>query len=182
LFIPISVRTSGYEKGMPKHTHTPVVYCIATPDASVSYVGWTNNFPNRLRKHRGEIKGGAGYTSRRHAGEKWALRFMVHGFPSPSEALSLEKQLHLKRSPVPAAHRRARNVFGTDPVARRAWKLYWILQRPSFSSKTKTATANMRIVVYWRDEELYRVATRTADRLAWPANVSHVREKPAFLQ
>jgi predicted GIY-YIG superfamily endonuclease len=142
------------------------VYCIAPKAVRASYVGWTNNFASRLRKHRGEIKGGARYTSKLHAGEHWALRFLVHGFPTRSEAMSLEKQLQQRKSPVPRAHRRARNAFGTGPTARRAWAL----QRPRFSSSPP-------LVVYWRKSAMYATATA----LAWPPNVTHVCEEPAFL-
>jgi len=156
---------------MPKHE--PVVYCIGT--ARASYIGWTNNFPNRLRKHNGEIKGGARQTSK-HA--NWKLHFLVAGFPTKCEALSLEKHFHLRGDKVPVAWRQTRNVFGSDPVGKRAWALYWLLQRERFSKRTKTS--DMSLTVYFPRTSLLENAARDCP-LPWPASVTLSAEKPLFM-
>ena len=76
-----------------------VVYCIFAEDKRISYVGCTNNFPRRLRQHRGELCGGAKYTKKSRA---WVPGIMVTGFLSKGDALSFEQQW--KRSkPFPKA-------------------------------------------------------------------------------
>lgn len=65
-----------------------VVYCM---NGRRTYIGITNNLERRLRKHRGEIKGGAKFTTRySRQGHAWVLGATVHGFRDHSEALRFE--------------------------------------------------------------------------------------------
>lgn len=63
------------------------IYCIESENGR-TYVGATNNLPRRLRKHNGEIAGGARAT---RSGRPW--RFIAHSRrPVPKRlALSLER-------------------------------------------------------------------------------------------
>lgn len=71
-----------------------VCYIITTPDDRYTYCGITNNPHRRLRQHRGEIVGGARYTSQH--GPAWEYLWHVRGFgDDKSSALSFE--WHMKR-------------------------------------------------------------------------------------
>lgn len=52
-----------------------------------TYVGMTNNLPTRLRRHNGEICGGAKYTK---TGRPWRFLVTVHGFRTQREVLQFE--------------------------------------------------------------------------------------------
>ncbi len=153
-------------------SHTPVVYCLGHATKRASYVGWTNNFPRRLRQHRGELKRGAQYTTR--AGPEWSPHFIVFGFPSKSEALSLEKHLHLRRG-RPVDGTRRGNTFGSTPVGKRAWAVYNLLQRERFAKRTQTKDMHLRI--YWGKRALYDAACG----LMWAHPVTHSLERPSFI-
>lgn len=56
-----------------------------------TYVGYTINLKQRLRKHNGEIKGGAKYT---RVGRPYIIHGYVEGFADKSEALSFEWHCH----------------------------------------------------------------------------------------
>jgi predicted GIY-YIG superfamily endonuclease len=74
-----------------------LVYCVAR-DPSNTYVGWTNNWPRRLRQHNGALKGGAASTRmRRDPLRPWRPLFLVTGFASRRHARQLEWFLHAKR-------------------------------------------------------------------------------------
>jgi predicted GIY-YIG superfamily endonuclease len=67
-----------------------VIYCKYN-ERLRTYVGITNNLSRRLRKHRGEIKGGAKYTTKlAEDGGKWVLGGTLHGFKDHQEALQIE--------------------------------------------------------------------------------------------
>mgnify|MGYP005994524877 CR=1 FL=1 len=79
-----------------KGTHPYVCYTIVL--GRYSYVGITNNLRRRLRQHRGELVGGAKYTSSKrmlYPNLNWQLAMLVHGFPTIKDALSFE--WHVKR-------------------------------------------------------------------------------------
>lgn len=65
-----------------------IIYCMR---GQRTYIGITNNLERRLRKHRGEIKGGAKFTTRySRLGHAWVLGATVHGFHNHQEALRFE--------------------------------------------------------------------------------------------
>ena len=53
-----------------------------------TYIGATNNLKQRIRKHNGEIKGGAKYTTRK--GKGWQYACYVSGFKNNIDALQFE--------------------------------------------------------------------------------------------
>lgn len=64
------------------------IYCLESENGRRTYVGATNNLPRRLRKHNGEISGGARAT---RSGRPW--HFIAHSCQPMSKrlALSLER-------------------------------------------------------------------------------------------
>lgn len=78
------------EKKEKKEEH--FVYMLYSPSTKRTYTGYTNKIPtHRLRKHNGEIQGGAKATKR---GRPWVLVFYLEGFPSQVEALRFEWRTH----------------------------------------------------------------------------------------
>lgn len=154
-----------------------LVYALQAADANHSYVGATNNFCRRLREHNGlGGKGrGARYTRRKKAGANWSPIFKVNGFPIRRQALQFEKLFHrgFKGRPmmtIPAGSRP--NPFGTSSAARRAWHLYWALQKKRFSQQRTIPTKCLTLVIEWSRRDFYQVAKRLS---GWgPANVKHV--------
>ena len=62
------------------------VYLIFNQNCT--YIGATNNLKQRIRKHNGEIKGGAKYTAKK--GEGWEYACYVSGFKNNIDALQFE--------------------------------------------------------------------------------------------
>jgi len=66
----------------------PVVYVLRSmANPQRSYVGYTNNLAQRLRRHNGQLTGGAKFT---HSGRPWTVEVVVVGFGTHSAALSYE--------------------------------------------------------------------------------------------
>ena len=91
-------------------------YLISNSE-SRTYVGYTNNFKNRIRKHNGEIVGGAKYTTA-HKGEKgWTPIILITGIIEKKTALSLEWRMKKRRNklgklkPSYGLESRIRNIF-----------------------------------------------------------------------
>lgn len=62
------------------------VYLIFNQNCT--YIGATNNLKQRIRKHNGEIKGGAKYTTKK--GKGWQYACYVSGFKNNIDALQFE--------------------------------------------------------------------------------------------
>jgi predicted GIY-YIG superfamily endonuclease len=62
-------------------------YLLKSTVLKRTYIGYTVNVTQRLRKHNGEIKGGAKYTS---TGRPWVIVCHVTGFATNREALRFE--------------------------------------------------------------------------------------------
>jgi structure-specific endonuclease subunit SLX1 len=78
------------------------VYLLVSSISGNTYVGATVNLERRLRKHNGEIRGGARRTTSCVAkGETWTRAAYVSGFPDWTAALQFEwrwKQISRKLS------------------------------------------------------------------------------------
>lgn len=147
--------------------HSSVVYCLTAGHRS--YVGVTNNLARRLRQHNGQLRGGARYTAlNRPHGKRWALHFLVTGFPKRSDALRLEWRLH-GRVRLPGAD--VMNPFGAGSASRRAWQLYWALQGESVTRRA-TPTVQLRLHIIWQHEHDAEAARHHCP-LPWPANITH---------
>jgi predicted GIY-YIG superfamily endonuclease len=86
-----------------------ILFCRDPTSRVRSYVGITNNLRRRLKQHRGELSGGAKYTTGlREKGCQWVLGATAHGFVSHAEVLKVEwalqhhgKSKHLKQRVLP---------------------------------------------------------------------------------
>jgi structure-specific endonuclease subunit SLX1 len=76
-----------------------------------SYIGATNDLTNRIRKHNGEIKGGAKYTSKCRP---WELKAFVYCFKDCHSCFSFEwhsKRYKKKRSYPNGANAKMNRMF-----------------------------------------------------------------------
>lgn len=80
-------------------------FCYLLSSGNRTYVGATVDLDQRLRRHNGEISGGAKYTR----GYQWSRYLHVSGFPSKQDALCFEwrwKKLHKKAGGKTSIERR----------------------------------------------------------------------------
>lgn len=66
------------------------VYLLTNTHNKYTYLGITNDSKNRLRRHNGEIKGGAKYTRAKRGNGKWVYHLKIEGL-TKSESLSMER-------------------------------------------------------------------------------------------
>jgi len=75
------------------------LYLLYHEESSRTYLGVTTNVERRLRQHRGEIVGGARFTSRiqkSYPDCKWNLVATLSSFPNQSEVTRWERLLKSK--------------------------------------------------------------------------------------
>ena len=71
----------------PREGCNTVVYILqAQGDSDVGYIGSANDVEERLRKHNGELPGGA----RQTVGRTWRIHSTITGFKTRSDALKFE--------------------------------------------------------------------------------------------
>jgi len=70
------------------------VYCLQSTVSRRTYVGYSIDPFKRLRKHNGEITGGAKYTTK---GRPWVIQYLCGGFPGQRAGLRFEKRWHMIR-------------------------------------------------------------------------------------
>lgn len=70
------------------------VYCLQSTVSRRTYVGYSIDPFKRLRKHNGEIAGGAKYTTK---GRPWVIQYLCGGFPGQRAGLRFEKRWHMIR-------------------------------------------------------------------------------------
>ena len=101
-------------------------YIIFHPSGA-TYAGVSPDPIKRLRKHNGEISGGAKYTLSK--GKGWQHLCLVHGFQSKIQSMQFEWALK---------HVPPRNVGG---IQSRIKKLYSLLNKPHWTSKSPEASS-----------------------------------------
>jgi predicted GIY-YIG superfamily endonuclease len=84
------------------------VYLLVNTKNNSTYLGVTNDTKKRLKRHNGELKGGAKYTKAKKGSGKWKYNLIAGGF-TKSEALSIERTAKNKR----------KKAKGRTPLARR---------------------------------------------------------------
>ena len=82
-----------------------------------TYVGYTNNFRERIRRHNGEISGGAKYTTAHKGAKGWEPVAVVCGFHDKCLAMSFEWRMKRslnskgKLKPSSGLDARLKNIF-----------------------------------------------------------------------
>ena len=112
-----------------------LVYILANRRSNKTYVGWTVNFSQRIRRHNGEIKGGAKRTcvrvSKAEKGQWYAVAH-VTGFTTRHQALSFEKYMHIQKNKRVNPLRLSQSIktqiprFKQYTIRRRIYKIYKI--------------------------------------------------------
>ena len=85
-----------------------IIYLLINKSNKCTYVGITNNPEKRIRKHNGEIVGGAKYTKLKKGNGIWEYYGFILGCDK-HEALSIEKKIHI----------RTKKTKGTNPLEKR---------------------------------------------------------------
>jgi predicted GIY-YIG superfamily endonuclease len=102
---------------------------------SATYAGISNDYIQRLRKHNGEISGGAIYTTSRGPG--WKHLCIVNGFQTKSQCLMFEWAVK---------HVAPRNAGG---LKNRVKKLYAVLNKKNWTSKSPDAST-VPLTLEWK--------------------------------
>lgn len=84
------------------------LYLLVNSSNNCTYVGITNNPIQRLRKHNGEIVGGAKYTSLKKGTGKWDFYGFILDLEK-IESLVIEKKIHIL----------SRKTRGSSPLEKR---------------------------------------------------------------
>lgn len=71
-----------------------ILYLLINTCNNCTYVGITNNPEQRLRKHNGELVGGAKYTKMKKGTGNWEYYGFIMGLEK-RVALSIEKKIHI---------------------------------------------------------------------------------------
>ena len=71
-----------------------ILYLLINRSNNCTYVGITNNPEQRLRKHNGELAGGAKYTKMKKGTGLWEYYGFIMGLEK-RQALSIEKKVHI---------------------------------------------------------------------------------------
>lgn len=66
------------------------VYLLRLENTRRTYIGFSVDPWQRLRKHNGELRGGARYTAMRKPGQRWRLIALVSGFETARAARRFE--------------------------------------------------------------------------------------------
>ena len=103
-----------------------------------TYAGVSPDPVQRLRKHNGEISGGAKYTLSRGSG--WEHVSLVHGFQDKIQSMQFEWAVK---------HVAPRNAGG---IENRIKKLYTVLRRAKWTSKSPDA-CSVPLTIEWIQSE-----------------------------
>jgi len=128
-------------------------YYLASTTKPRSYIGATNNVNTRLRRHNGEIKGGAKYT---RGGRPWRRVCHVTGFTCEQEALQFEwRWKHLsssggrvKRLKKYTREREDVGIRGHASMKRRINALIKLIHLERYTSRAPLAT-NIPLTIHW---------------------------------
>ena len=131
-------------------------YIIRSTTSRRTYVGYTDNMTRRLRKHNGEIKGGAKAT---RTGRPWELVAYVQGFLTDGEALSFEWYMHhpkwIYKSKLNTSGRRYRVGSG---IEHRLAHLYTMLECGIW--RRKYPVKDNRMTIFWHIDRRFELSVR----------------------
>ena len=130
-----------------------LVYILVEPERRYSYVGMTNNFPNRLRQHNHEISGGARYTRR---SQRWFPICIIDGFKNKQEAMQCEWAVKYQNRKRRRGKKKQCEQIGD--VFTLIERDYWTSRSPLISSQKLTL---------YVDNEFKHVCRGTVSELWW---------------
>lgn len=113
-----------------------VCYLLKSQVSNRTYIGATNDFKNRIRRHNGIIKGGAKYTQ---TNRPWEPVCIVSGFPDKIHALCFEWRVKRKR-----VKNRFKTVYYLDNRVKNIYNV--LLNQDKFSNKCLN-TQDMNITI-----------------------------------
>lgn len=117
------------------------VYVLESKTSNRTYVGYSNDPHKRLRKHNGEITGGAKYT---RVGRPWEIVCYIGGFPDKTSALQFEWRYH---HPLKKWGRKYSGIYNRLHVLNK------ILLMDNFTSKA-ISRWNMRFFIVWINKNI----------------------------
>lgn len=158
-------------------SHPYVLYIIFCYDADRmrTYIGITNNLPNRLRKHNGEITGGAKYTKRySKAGCVWTLGATAHCFVNKTEALQAEWAV---QNPTVSKTLKTRTVRAGNPLSRAVSDLFYYCAHAKHRS-------HLRAVLHTAPQHVQRDLTAEghSNYCLYPATLLFARQYNQFIE
>ena len=103
-----------------------------------SYAGVTPNTINRIKKHNGEMAGGAKYTKSKGTG--WEYVCIISGFQTKIDSMRFEWAVK---------HSAPRNKFG---IVNRIKKLFLVLNKERWTSKSPLAK-DTNLIIEWKKPE-----------------------------
>ena len=126
-------------------------YIIMHSICGATYAGVSPDPVKRLRKHNGEISGGAKYTLGKGSG--WHHICLIHGFHTKIQALQFEWAVK---------HVPPRNAGG---LQNRLIKLYIVLNKTNWTSKSPEASS-VPLTIEWKinDNEAHQKIKNNIDR------------------
>ena len=120
------------------------VYLLKSEVSNRTYIGYTVNIRQRLRKHNGEIKGGAKKTRK---GRPWKLVLYVTGFEYERTALQYECRIH-----HPPKYLRRKG-----PGIKNKMRIMKGLLRQKKICSTSPLNCDMRLIVFFQDLKSYQI-------------------------
>ena len=103
-----------------------ILYLLINRSNNCTYVGITNNPEQRLRKHNGELVGGAKYTKMKKGNGIWEYYGFILNLDKHT-ALSIEKKIHIY----------SKKTYGSTPLEKRINCIENILKNYNYLSFTK---------------------------------------------
>ena len=154
-----------------RRINEPCVYVMQSErDAGRAYVGFAVDPAQRVRRHNGEINGGAVST---RSGRPWTVLLVISGFPSQVSALQFE---HALQHPTSAARVRAAThavvsgpPSGGSPARGRSG-------RSLTPAETITVARILTSVEPWRYTPLAAHFTSAAARVLWDATADELTQ------
>lgn len=119
-----------------------VCYILRSLSKKKGYIGYTVNFPRRLRQHNGEIVGGAKKTT---IGRPWIPVCIIRGFAEASSALRFEYRLQ----------HGGRRLAGVDHIIFILQRLQYTIQNGDGSVEKDSKMPWPPLTVEWNTNSSY---------------------------
>jgi len=157
-----------------------VHYCYligSVPNKGTTYIGYTTNISQRLRKHNGEIKGGAKKTSK---DAPWKLLIVVKGFLCGTTARQFE---FAWQRPKHTRHLKDSKCKASRPGAKKSMKQSVSILKSLLSEKN-AMTKICRLNVIFIDKEATELWNKLNDLITMPyvqLDETYVLDQDEFL-